>query len=636
MTLIRELWLAIIVMLVVAFGGTFVTSTAAARRYSAEQLYVKNVDNATALALSMSQLDKDPVTLELLLTAQFDAGHYRLIRLADPNGKVLVERRDDNPIVDVPAAFIAAVAVQVEPGVAQVQDGWKQFGTLTLESHDRYIYAELWNGALRLLGWFAVTAVLVGALGSVLLRRILRPLKGVVEQAEAIGERRFVTQAEPVTAEFRQLVRSMNRLSNRVKQLLEVESQRIEQLRLEAQTDPLTGLRNRETFIASLDDALMREDLAESGLLLILRMTGLTQLNLGIGRQAADQHLRLIGENLARVAARQPGAWIVARLNAADFAVMAAGVAGHQAFAEELLADMQVPPLPADASTGVALRVGCTTFHRGESRAAVLTRADGALAEAELYGASAAYADARSSDPTTPSDLMGWRTLLEDAMRRDGVQLGHFPVATRNGDTLHHEAPVRLRIGDEWQPAARFIAWASRLGLMTRIDAQVIDAAFEQLARRPAAISINVSPESIGDPAFVGQLVRRAQQAPGLAAMLWLDVSEYGALMHFPEFRRFCERLKPLGYKLGLKHAGHQIARIAELHDLGVDYLKVDGSIINGIDESAGHQAFLRSLCAVAHTIGMTTIASGVSKPEHVELLGRLGIDGYTGIAIKS
>lgn len=635
MSLIRELWFAVVVMMTLAFGGTFVISTAAARQYSAEQLFVKNVDNATALALSMSQLDKDPVTIELLLTAQFDAGHYRLIRLEDPSGKTIVERRDDSPVEGVPAAFVAAVALQVPPGVAQVQDGWKQFGTLTLESHDRYVYAELWNGMWRLFGWFAVTALLVGAVGSMLLRRILRPLKGVVEQAEAIGERRFIRQAEPSTTEFRQLVRSMNRLSSRVQQMLEEESRRVEHLRLQAQTDPLTGLRNRETFIASLDDALIREDLGASGVLLILRMTGLVELNLSIGRQAADQRLRLIGERLSRAAAGHAGIWIVARLSAADFAVMAAGVTDARAFADSLLAETRLDPEHQDSAVATAVRIGCTSYHRGESRAAVLARADGALAEAEMYGSSVVYSEGSSAQLNLPTDLLSWRNTLEASMHGNGVQLGRFPVVGSDGATLHYEAPMRLRIAQEWVPAARFIAWASRLGLMPQLDTLVIEAALEQLARHPSPVSINLSPETICDPAFASFMIRRARSAPKLAAMLWLDVPEYGALRHLPEFRRFCQTLKPLGYKLGLKHAGHQISRISELHDLGLDYMKIDGSIIKGINEGPGHQAFLRSLCTISHTIGLTTIASGVSQPEDIELLGRLGIDGFTGPAVQ-
>lgn len=635
MSLNRQLWLAVILMMALAFGGTFVISTAAARHYFADQLFVKNVDNATALALSMSQMEKDAVTIELLLSAQFDAGHYRLIRLTDPSGKTLVERRDDAPIKGVPAAFVSLVSLDIAPGVAQVQDQWKQYGTLTVESHDQYAYAELWSGVWRLLGWFTLTALVVGAVASALLRLILRPLKAVVVQAEAIGARQFITQPEPSTTEFRQVVGSMNKLSARVQQMLEEESRRVEQLRQQAQIDPITGLRNRETFIASLEDALVRDDLGASGVLVILRAAELADLNRSLGRAAVDQILRRVGERLSRAATGHPGLWIVARLNAADFAVMAAGETDAKAVAESLLSQAQLAFERTGDGEPPRMRAGCTRYHRGELRAAVLARTDSALGQAEQFGTSVVQAEELSGPQSLPTDLVSWRSTLDEAMRTDGVQLGRFPVLAVSGSILHYEAPMRLRIGQEWVPAARFIAWAARLGLMPRLDTLVIEAALRQIAGDQRALSVNLSPETICDPAFAAFMIRRVRNAPELAAMLWLEVPEYGALRHLPEFRRFCQTVKPLGYKLGLKHAGQQFSRIAELHDLGLDYLKIDGSIVQSIHDNSGHEAFLRSLCTIAHTIGLTTIAAGVNRQQDMQPLRELGIDGFTGPAVQ-
>lgn len=635
MSLNRQLWLAVVVIMTLAFGGTFVISTHAAREYFAQELRVKNIDNAAALALSMSQMKKDAVTVELLLSAQFDTGHYRLIRLTDPSGKLIVERRNEAPVDGVPAAFVAAVPLSSAPGVAQVQDGWKQYGTLTLESHDQYAYEQLWRGTCRLLGWFAATALVVGAIGSALLRLILRPLKSVVRQAEAIGARQFVTQPEPSTREFRRLVQSMNKLSGRVQQMLEDESQRVEQLRLQAQIDPITGLRNRETFIATLEDALVRDDLGASGVLAILRVAALDQLNLSVGRPAADQMLRRVGERLSRAATGHPGLWIVARLNGVDFAVMAAGETDAAAVASVLASQVRLAMTRPGAEEGSAVWAGCTPYQRGESRAVVLARADGALARAEQFGLQVVEAEEPAGHPALPTDLLSWRSTLEAAMDEHGVRLGRYPVKTVDGALMHSEAPVRLRIGQEWMPAARFLAWAARLGLMPRLDALVIEAALQDIAEHRSPVSVNLSPETICDPAFSAFMLRRLRHAPDTAALLWLEVPEYGALRHLPEFRKFCLALKPLGYKLGLKHAGQQFSRIAELHDLGLDYLKIDGSIVQAVREGADHQAFLRSLCTIAHTIGLATIAAGVDDAKDLPLLASLGIDGFTGPAVQ-
>ena len=65
MSLYRQLLLAIVASIALAFGGSFAATMFAARSYLEEQLAIKNADNAAALALSMSQLEKDRATIDL-------------------------------------------------------------------------------------------------------------------------------------------------------------------------------------------------------------------------------------------------------------------------------------------------------------------------------------------------------------------------------------------------------------------------------------------------------------------------------------------------------------------------------------------------------------------------------------------
>ena len=65
MTLTKQLWLAVVAIMTIAFGISFLVSAWSAKNYLEDQLRLKNVDNANSLALSMSQMDKDPVLIEL-------------------------------------------------------------------------------------------------------------------------------------------------------------------------------------------------------------------------------------------------------------------------------------------------------------------------------------------------------------------------------------------------------------------------------------------------------------------------------------------------------------------------------------------------------------------------------------------
>jgi len=635
MSLIKQLWIAIAIVMSLAFGGSLVVSTLSARHYLEQQLYIKNLDNATSLALSLSQMPKDPVTVELQISAQFDAGHYRMIRLTSPGGEVLVERIYTDAELGAPQWFAAMFPIEVRAGLAQVQDGWRQFGTLTLESHSRYAYDALWNATLQLLAWFLIGGALTGLIGTLILKFITRPLDRVVEQAEAIGGRRFIMTPEPSTREFRSVVRAMNALSERVRAMLTEESARLEALRYKSQHDELTGLVNRNQFLNLLDTAVTRDDTRAGGALAIARLLDLAELNRELGHAAVDGLIGQIGERLRALS--DTGAGIeTGRLNNTDFALLAQGEPEAGKLAERLASALH--PLLDDWSARATLRmpIGASAYPAGETRGHLLARVDGALAAAEQGGDRALHCAAMESAPTH-ADLGSWRDALGAALEQSGsMKLALFPAVSADGALLHFEAPMRLLLDGEWRGAGYFLPWAARLGMMSRLDGAVVRLALEQIEHDGSPVGINLSPESLCDAGFRGELFTLLQSKPQTVAKLWIELPEFGVLRHLAEFRALCLALRPLGCKLGIEHVGRQFSRIGDLHDLGLDYLKVDASMVHGIDTDTGNQSFLRGLCVVAHAIGLTVIAEGVANDREREALKTLGIDGMTGSGIRS
>ncbi|MCK0506740.1 bifunctional diguanylate cyclase/phosphodiesterase [Aromatoleum anaerobium] len=635
MSLIKQLWIAIAIVMSLSLGGSLVVSTLSARHYLEQQLQVKNLDNATSLALSLSQLPKDPVTVELQVAAQFDAGHYRLIRLTGPSGDVVVEREYADPHNGTPDWFTRLIPIEARPGIAQVQDGWHQFGTLTLESHKRYAYEALWVGTKQLLLWFGLGGALTGLIGTLLIKHITRPLGRVVEQAEAIGERRFVTTPEPGTMEFRRLVRAMNTLSERVRTMLADESRRLEQLRRQTQHDDITGLLNRGQFMNRLDSVLARDDARSAGTLLIARLGDLAALNQRLGRDTTNRLLREIAGQYAAFAAPHAD-WETGRIGGSDFALLAPGCPDPAAIAGELAQRLDTALNVTAEGRGIRLPLAAGAFAAGESRSSLLARVDGALAVAERAGERAMEIAKESITAMPFPDLQAWRTALTEALDRNDIRLARFPVFGADGTLLHDEAPMRLMLDGTWRAAGYFMPWAARLGLAARFDAAVARAAVREIATSATPLGINISAESLADASFRSELFSLLQGNPAAAQRLWIEVPEYGALRHQPEFRAFCLALRPFGCKLGIEHAGPRFARLNDLHELGLDYIKIDAAIIRGIDGDASSQGFLRSLCTIAHSIGLLTIAEGVGTEAEKRALPAFGVDGMTGPAIKA
>jgi len=635
MSLTKQLWLAIAAIMTLAFGISLMVSVWSAKSYLEDQLRLKNLDNANSLALSMSQIEKDPVLIELLLSAQFDIGHYKQIKLTSPTGKVMIDRVSDVVIDQVPAWFVSLIPLQTEPGIAQVQDGWRQYGTLTVASHNRFAYQALWEGNRRLLGWFLASALLCGLIGSLILRSITRPLGEVVNQAEAIGARRFITIQEPRTQEFRSVVRAMNALSTQVRTMLGEESARLEQLRRDAQYDALTGLLNREHFLKKLQYALADESTAPTGALFILRLPDLVKLNRELGREATDTLLKRVAGALQESCPDE--SCQIGRLNGSDFAVLAPNVDSVAELAQQIFARARLSINDPSAAAENDVLLGAAVYRHGDPVSQVLSRADVALGRAGQEGGSAVEAgDPDVEWKPVPSLVATWKILIDTALRQKRVQFVTYPVLDAEGKLIHYEAPARMQNiqNSQWMPAQEFMPWASRLGLAESIDKAVFDCALDWLETNEGPLCINVSPQSVCDPVLTSRYFRALKGNRTLARKLWIDVPEFVAYRHAREFRVFCETLKPLGCKIGLEHVGNQICHIGELHDVGLDYLKIDSAIIRDIDQSVGNQTFLRGLCTIAHTMGMMSIAEGVLNQQEAACLKELGFKGMTGPGI--
>ena len=631
MSLRMQLWIAVASIMLLSALTSIAVSTLSAQHYLAQQLHLKNMDNAASLALSLTQLPKEQAKIELTLSAQFDTGHYRLIRLTDPRGEVIQERVNIVEPEDVPRWFSRLMALDVEPGIAHISDGWSQFGRLQVESQTSYAYESLWQGTRRMALIFLGIALLIGIAGSLYLNRLVRPLWDVVHQAEALGQRRFITIAEPVTREFRAVAGAMNRLSRRVQDMLADESHRLQQLRAQLQQDPVTGLLEREHLVTQFRVLLGADHAGATGTLILLRVQHLSDLNRDLGHQELDAWLGRLGQTLGAMTGEGEFGF-AGRLNGSDFALISGNVTAPSEHASSVIERVRTQ-LGEEASRTIRIDFGVTAYRPGESPGAVLARGDSALARAEL--GSGFTAELQLDElPDGRRTQAEWRDGIRQALQ-GGLHLAAFPVVDRSGILIHTEAPMRLQMDGQLRPASYFLPWAVRLGLIRDLDDAVLHAALDTLDHDGGPTAINLSTESLRDTAFRQVLYRSLGQRPGTASRLWLEFPARGALRHLAELRDVCLNLAHTGCKVGIEHAGPEIFDLQPLTELGLHYVKIDGAIVDGIHDSPESQALVRGLCTVAHSIGVLIIAENCNDPDDLAVLPDLGVDGMTGQAVS-
>ena len=147
--MIRQIALLLSIVVLLAFGGSAAVGTWIFQKSMQSQWQARNGDAAALLAQVANAQRGDLKMIELVLQAQFDAGHYRRIRLAGVGGQVIIERESPEQVGNAPTWFIRALPLQAPPGVATVIDGWRQIGQLSVESHGAWAYNALWDGMLR-------------------------------------------------------------------------------------------------------------------------------------------------------------------------------------------------------------------------------------------------------------------------------------------------------------------------------------------------------------------------------------------------------------------------------------------------------------------------------------------------------
>ena len=104
------------------------------------------------------------------------------------------------------------------------------------------------------------------------------------------------------------------------------------------------------------------------------------------------------------------------------------------------------------------------------------------------------------------------------------------------------------------------------------------------------------------------------------------EISERESIENFSIFREARDHLKGLGFQIALDDTGVAYGSLEAVMELAPDFIKVDMSLVRGIDTDPPRQELLRALHAVAGKLGGQIIAEGIETAEELEALQRLGV----------
>ena len=401
--------------------------------------------------------------------------------------------------------------------------------------------------------------------------------------------------------------------------------------------DSLTGLPNRDLLADRLGHALGRTERRGSKVaVLFLDLDNFKYVNDSLGHDAGDELLVVAASRIRSVLRPED---TVSRLGGDEFVVLLEDVTGEEEAAEvaERVIRALKPPIPlGDEEVFVTASIGLAlgTAGSGRTREALLGDADAAMYRAKEKGRNG-YRVFHPEMRAAPARRLRLEGDLRRALERGELTLFYQPQAlVETGEIVGAEAllrwmhPERGLVGP-----AEFIRLAEETGLIVPIGRWVLGEACRQAKawqdERPAhpfrTMSVNLSARQFEDPALL-EHVAEALGASGLVPSgLTLEITE-GALMEdVPSTFAALQGLKDLGVGLAIDDFGTGYSSLSYLKRFPVDVVKVDRSIVSGVERDSGNEAIMAATIAMARAMDLSAVAEGVETAEEAAKLRAMG-----------
>lgn len=632
MTLSRQLFAIITILLLVVLGRMFWISMDNTRDYLSGQMQTQTSNAVDSLGLSLQPAlaSKDIALMDTLVNAVFDHGYYKSLVLEDMRGNVLIKRVNPDPVKDVPEWFIRLLPLDAPSVGATLTSGWMQYGKLTLKAHPGQAYVNLWTSFKQLLMlamWTFLAAIIAVVL---LVRGILKPLSAIEAQAIAITQREFpINNLRPWTREFRNVVDAMNRMTEKVRDMLDALTERAEDLQRQSRVDKLTGLANREGFMPALAALLDQHGTSSSGLFMLIKFDDFKAFNDRVGYKVADQLLKNVAAILTEQTGKHPGG-LAGRIGGVDFALTLSGL--DETEGEALCADIagQLAALQSRDRDACPMAVGGTMFGSNDKPGDILSRADTSLSIAREGGG----VHLQSEEARSLGNI-DWQRTIENVLTNRRISLLSQQLETTDGKPLYREVLARM-LDDEGEPIspASFMPMAERLGRITEVDRLVMQKATDWLAGQPdIQFGINISSGSLHDAAFREWMTRTFSNNT-TAPRILIEFTEHAALQDIESTAAFIEHAHHLGIRTVMERFGSALASFHSLRGLKLDYIKLDGSYVRGIAQDEQNRFFLHTLLDIAHGLDIRVIAEHVEEDPDLQCLAEIHVDAVQGYHI--
>jgi multidomain signaling protein FimX len=272
--------------------------------------------------------------------------------------------------------------------------------------------------------------------------------------------------------------------------------------------------------------------------------------------------------------------------------------------------------------------------------AAAITDAISATRRGRELGGNQMYVvDKSDTDTRVQAYDKIWVKHIKSALMENRFRLVQQPIASLLGEDKGM-FDVLVRMLDEQRNEvlpAEFIAAAERNDLMKNIDRWVIGASLSFAANRKAeCIFVRLSKDTVLDKSLLSWLETQLESQKIDPKRLCMQVTEELANTYMRQTKELADSLRKLGFRFALEHFGTGRDPLKLLNDIEMNFIKVDGSLMQGLSTNQLQQQRVKGLVEAAKRKGIETVAERVEDANTMAVLWQLGIEFIQGYFVKA
>ena len=486
-----------------------------------------------------------------------------------------------------------------------------------------------------LLLW--LTYILIIIVFTSLMGKIKRKITYAASYINGLSNQQYhALEGSKLKAEFKPLAEALELCRSALKNKNEEHTQENERLNREAFQDQVTGFATRAKFTQKLA-SFANAGKEQIGLMALIKATELGVINDTLGRSAGDEYLAKIASCMRQALTSFPDAECY-RISTADFAVFIPGliIKDGLPFVESLKA--QFNEYQQTINNESVAHIGLVPYEHDSEPTRLLSQGDSAVSIAQTLGPNCFYLQ----DKTNNDELYGdtrWKEAIDDLIHRRAIKFYQQPILPCQREIrIYNELFSRFyNTEGKFLPTATVIAMAERHGMVVDLDKLVIITTLKMLIENPAltgSYGINISASSIMQESFIAWLKDLLIKQRHIAARLVFEVNESGMQTNLVASYKFVQTIHSVGARVSVEHFGMGFTSFKFFKQVRPDFIKLDGSYSNNIDEDTNNQFFIKMIINIARRLDIYVISTSVERQEEKLVLEKLLVDGLQGYYI--